>query len=184
MKMKAENKHGLWEGNLENMKNMVVKMGEHGEVEVCMNEKTCIWYPGETEESESVRDLFGRKKCFTVVGKKSVGMRYEKNGEQIELHRTVEYRPEAGNFTVLDEIGNSAGEEKITESLYSVWPIHICDGKIVSGEDDARITILIRNQENLRIEKADFYENDQKEGYCLKWDVRREQGYTCCQIEL
>lgn len=130
------------------------------------------------EEKAERKDMTGSEARTTL----SLAYRL---GECVTLTRTVEFRPETDSFTVLDERGSAWGERTVTETLYSPYPIRMTDGNAVIDADGMCAEILIRNQENLRVERPQQSgAGTVDHGYCLKWEIAGGRTYTCCQIEL
>lgn len=104
----------------------------------------------------------------------------------VQVTRTVEFRPETCSFTVQDELVSVGEGRTVTESLCSPYPIRLAEGTAVIDADGEKATVVVRNQENIRVEKM-----EQTDGcggtisfYCLRWETARDRVYTCCQVEL
>lgn len=144
--------------------------------------------------------VFGKKNVPTVDGvlpeKKACRKRISESKEKailslnypldenVALTRTVEFRPETDSFTVLDERKSAVDGRTVTEALYSPYPIQVADGNAVIHADGMRAVVMIRNQENLRVERQNQDTKSLDSGYCLKWEIAGGRTYTCCQIEL
>ena len=104
----------------------------------------------------------------------------------VQVTRTVEFRPKTRSFTVQDEFGALGEGRIVTESLCSPYPIRLTEGTAGIDADGEKATVVVRNQENIRVEKME--QPDGSGGtvsfYCLRWEAARDREYTCCQVEL
>lgn len=106
-------------------------------------------------------------------------------GEKTEIRRTLECCPISGSFTVQDEPVKGLENDCITEVLRFVQPVRILDGMAVTEMEGRRVTVFVRNQENLRVEREQMPgELQRKNCYCLKWEMKKGCAYTCCQVEI
>ena len=143
----------------------------------------------------NVPEIQGKTRISPAVGKRVQleGMRksitsvigYAGADEDAEICRTLEYCPGSGSFTIQDEPTGVQGETAITEILRFDQPVRLQDGMAVTETEGRRITVFVRNQENLRVENSCRPESEQQEkSYVLKWELKKGCAYTCCQIEI
>ena len=160
---------------------------KNGSYEFCDRGRT--WVSGTanvpTVNGTVPEEITGRK---TVAGTEEKAVIFLSYGaeEPAALTRTVEFCPETESFTVLDEYAVTEDGKTVTESLYSPYPIRLTGGSAVIDADGKRAEVLVRNQENLRVERQErsFENGILYSAYCLKWEIARGRTYTCCQVEL
>lgn len=172
MKMEERKKEaGIW---LEN----------NGSYGFCDGERT--WILGR-ENVPAVEGLFperiGDEKQLHGSGETAVMALAYGRDNGAALTRTVEFRPETGSFTVLDEKVAADDGRTITETLYSPYPICVEEGSVRIDADGAQAEVIVRNQENLRVERQES-QDDKTAGYFLKWELPKGRAYTCCQVEV
>lgn len=123
-----------------------------------------------------------RKRLLRDQEQATAVMEYAQDDEKISIFRTLEYCPRAGSFTVQDEPEIPEG---ITEILKFAKPVGIVGGTAVAVAGGQKVTVFVRNQENLRVEIQYVpVHNTLQKIYCLKWEMRKGSSYTCCQIEI
>lgn len=143
----------------------------------------------------NIPEIFGKCRTELTVGRwekaeeerKTITeiLTYDGKGKKSEIRRTLEYCPDSGSFTIQDEPVILQKEDHVTEVLRFTNPVRLADGRAVVEMEGQKISVFVRNQENIRVEICySPGKENQEEIYCLKWDLKKGCAYTCCQIEI
>lgn len=110
---------------------------------------------------------------------------YDGKEKKSEIRRTLEYCPVSGSFTIQDEPVMLQDEDIVTEVLRFKNPVRLADGRAVVEIKEQKVSVFVRNQENMRVEICCTPGKEHEDRiYCLKWDLKKGCDYTCCQIEV